>query len=94
VDDAGALQIRDDVYGRDAKLISIMKNSERKVADLAVDRPKGSSSAPVKMPPGSFGSAGGSGFSFFERLFGGSPELAPARPRARVGAAERRVTPR
>jgi len=98
VDDAGALQIRDDVYGRDAKLISIMKGSERKVADLAVDRPKGSSSAPVKMPPGSFGttfsSAGGSGFSFFERLFGGSPEAAPARPRARVGAADRRVTPR
>jgi len=102
VDDAGALQIRDDVYGRDAKLISIMKGSERKVADLAVDRPKGSSSAPVKMPPGSFGpafsptfgSAGGSGFSFFGRLFGGSPEAAPPRPRARVGAAERRVTPR
>ena len=98
VDDVGALQIRDDVYGRDAKLISIMKGSERKVADLAVDRPKGSSSAPVKMPPGTFGSsfssAGGSGFSFFERLFGGSPEAAPVRPRARVGAADRRVTPR
>jgi L,D-transpeptidase YcbB len=98
VDDAGALQIRDDVYGRDTKLISIMKGSERKVADLAVDRPKGSSSAPVKMPPGTFGttfsSASGSGFSFFERLFGGSPEAAPARPRARVGAADRRVTPR
>jgi murein L,D-transpeptidase YcbB/YkuD len=102
VDDAGALQIRDDVYGRDAKLISIMKSSERKVADLAIDRPKSNSSAPVKMPPGSFGpafsptfgSAGGSGFSFFGRLFGGSPEAAPPRPRARVGAAERRVTPR
>jgi murein L,D-transpeptidase YcbB/YkuD len=96
VDDAGALQIRDDVYGRDAKLISIMKGSERKVADLAVDRPKGSSSAPVKMPPGSFGSSYsyGSGFSFFDRLFGGSAEPAPPRPRARVGAAERRVTPR
>jgi murein L,D-transpeptidase YcbB/YkuD len=96
VDDAGALQIRDDVYGRDAKLISIMKGSERKVADLAVDRPKGSSSAPVKMPPGSFGSSYsyGSSFSFFDRLFGGSAEPAPPRPRARVGAAERRVTPR
>ena len=100
VDDAGALQIRDDVYGRDAKLLSIMKGSERKVADLAVDRPKSSSSAPVKMPPGTFGntvgtfgSAGGNGFSFFGRLFGG-PEVAPPRPRARVGAAERRVTPR
>ena len=94
VDDAGALQIRDDVYGRDAKLIGIMKGSERKVADLAIDRKVGSSSAPVKMPPGTFGgSGGGSGFSFFERLFGGTPEPAP-KPRARVGAAERRVTPR
>jgi murein L,D-transpeptidase YcbB/YkuD len=94
VDDAGALQIRDDVYGRDAKLISIMKGSERKVADIAIDRKQGSSSAPVKMPPGTFGSAGGSGFGFFDRLFGGSPEPAPAKPRARIGAAERRVTPR
>jgi murein L,D-transpeptidase YcbB/YkuD len=96
VDDAGALQIRDDVYGRDAKLIAIMKGSERKVADLAVDRPKGSSAAPVKMPPGSFGSSYsyGSSFSFFDRLFGGSAEPAPPRPRARVGAADRRVTPR
>jgi murein L,D-transpeptidase YcbB/YkuD len=97
VDDAGALQIRDDVYGRDAKLISILKGSERKVADLAVDRPKGSSSAPVKMPPGTFGTtysySYGSGFSFFDRLFGGVEPAAP-RPRARVGAADRRVTPR
>jgi hypothetical protein len=46
------------------------------------------------MPPGSFGgSSGGGGFSFFERLFGGSPEPAP-KPRARLGANERRVTPR
>ena len=43
------------------------------------------------MPPGTFGSAGGGfcgGGSFFDRLFGGSPEPAP-RPRARVGANER-----
>ena len=58
VDDAGKLQIRDDVYGRDARLLAILKGSERKMADLAIDRPKGSSSAPVKMPPGTFGSLG------------------------------------
>ena len=53
------------------------------------------SSAPVKMPPGTFGSAAAAvgGPSFFERLFGGTPEPAP-KPRARVGANERRVTPR
>ena len=48
----------------------------------------------MKMPPGTFGSGGGfGGPSFFERLFGGSPEPAP-KPRARVGANDRRVTPR
>ncbi len=97
VDDDGKLQIRDDVYGRDQRLLAILKGSERKMADGAIDRPKGSSSAPVRMPPGTFGSAGGDNFfggGFFDRLFGGSPQPAP-KPRARVGANEqRRVTPR
>jgi hypothetical protein len=91
VDDAGNLQLRDDVYGRDARLLAIMKGSERKVADIAIERPRGSSTAPVKMPPGTFGGsqpAGGffSGPSFFERLFGGgfSEQQQPA-PRPRNG---------
>jgi murein L,D-transpeptidase YcbB/YkuD len=88
----GKLQIRDDVYGRDRQLLAILKSpAERKVADIAIDRPKGSSAAPVKMPPGTFGGGGGlfSGPSFFERLFGGSGDSTP-RPRARVG--ERRAS--
>jgi len=91
VDDSGNLQIRDDVYGRDAKLLAILKGSERKVADTAIDRPRGGgSAAPVKMPPGTFGGGGG-GPSFFQMLFGGSSE--PAKPRARVGrAADRRAS--
>jgi murein L,D-transpeptidase YcbB/YkuD len=99
VDDDGKLQIRDDVYGRDQRLLAILKGSERKMADIAMDRPKNSSSAPVRMPPGTFGSVGGDNFfgggsSFFDRLFGGAPQPAP-KPRARVGANEqRRVTPR
>jgi murein L,D-transpeptidase YcbB/YkuD len=92
VDDDGSLQIRDDVYGRDAKLLSILKGSERKVADLAVERSHGSSSAPVRMPPGTFGGGGG-GFSFFSALFGGSPEPAP-RPPARTSANNRRTMTR
>jgi murein L,D-transpeptidase YcbB/YkuD len=91
VDDAGNLQLRDDVYGRDARLLAIMKGSERRVADIAIERPRGSSTAPVKMPPGTFGGsqpAGGffSGPSFFERLFGGgfSEQQQPA-PRPRNG---------
>ncbi len=99
VDDAGKLQIRDDVYGRDAKLLSILKGSERKMADIAIDRPKGSSSAPVKMPPGTFGSAGGgSPGAAADRSSSGCSAAAAAepapKPRARVGANERRGTPR
>jgi hypothetical protein len=86
VDDDGKLQVRDDVYGRDQKLLSILKGSERKVADIAIVPPKGSTTAPVKMPPGTFGGGGGglfgSGPSFFDRLFGAA-EPAP-KPKARV----------
>jgi murein L,D-transpeptidase YcbB/YkuD len=85
VDDAGNLELRDDVYGRDQRLLAVLKGSDRKVAEYAVDRPKGSSTAPVRMPPGTFGgSRFFSGPSFFDRLFGGSSEP-PPRPRARVG---------
>src|SRR6185503_8354174 len=59
VDDDGSLQIRDDVYGRDAKLLSILKGSERKVADVAIERGRvggSGSGAPTKFPPGTFGS--------------------------------------
>ena len=38
VDEAGKLQLRDDVYGRDAKMFAILKSNERKVADIAVER--------------------------------------------------------
>jgi murein L,D-transpeptidase YcbB/YkuD len=39
VDDKGNLQFRDDIYGLDAKYVNSMKGSERKVADLQIDRP-------------------------------------------------------
>ena len=38
VDDAGELQIRDDVYGRDARLIALLRGDERRMADLPVER--------------------------------------------------------
>ena len=90
VDEAGKLQIRDDVYGRDQRLLAVLKGSDRRVADLAVERAKGSSSAPVRMPPGTFGGSGG-GFSFFSALFGG-PSEPPRPPRATANA--RRTTTR
>jgi murein L,D-transpeptidase YcbB/YkuD len=37
VDDAGKLELRDDVYGRDRALLAVLKGSERKVADIPVE---------------------------------------------------------
>ena len=39
VDDAGKLQLREDVYGLDRRLMSILRGAERQVADVAVERP-------------------------------------------------------
>ena len=72
VDDAGKLQLREDVYGRDARMIAILKGSERKVADIAVERAPNTSSKPVRMPVGTYGGGGyGGGSNFFDWLFGG-----------------------
>ena len=37
VDDAGKLELREDVYGRDRALLAILKGTDRKVADLPVE---------------------------------------------------------
>jgi murein L,D-transpeptidase YcbB/YkuD len=91
VDQDGKLQLREDVYGRDARMIAILKsNAERKVADIAIERHPDASSKPVRMPVGTF--AGDSrynnnnGSDFFGWFFGGprgevSP---PPRPRGYV----------
>jgi L,D-transpeptidase YcbB len=42
VDDAGNLQIREDIYGRDQRHLAVLRSDERKVADVAqVTRPTG-----------------------------------------------------
>ena len=74
VDDAGKLQLREDVYGRDAKMFAILKSSERKVADIAVERAPNTSSKPVRLPVGMYGGGGysyGGGNNFFDWMFGG-----------------------
>ncbi|HWM46252.1 MAG TPA: L,D-transpeptidase family protein [Xanthobacteraceae bacterium] len=97
VDDHGQLVLRDDVYGRDARMIAILKGDERKVADVGMDRPQPSYSRPsVTLPPGvagSYSSGGGGGGNFFEMLFGGGPRYSPP---AAVGRSSRqaRGTPR
>jgi len=92
VDGDGKLQLRDDVYGTDAKMISILKGSDRKVADIAVERAPNSSSKPVRMPVGMYGGSdrgyGSNGPNFFDFLFGGAraQQQEPVyRPRRNVG---------
>lgn len=86
VDDAGKLQLRKDVYGRDAKMLPLLKNSGNRDLENVVahanpsyTRPSGSS-----LPAGvNFASDNTySGPSFFERLFGGP---AAATPPAAIG---------
>ncbi|MGH6685058.1 MAG: L,D-transpeptidase family protein, partial [Pseudolabrys sp.] len=80
VDENGKLQLRKDVYGRDARMIQILKGNERKVADIAIERAPNSSSKPVRMPVGMYGGSGGysSGGGFFDFLFGGQRQ--PSQP--------------
>jgi murein L,D-transpeptidase YcbB/YkuD len=85
VDDAGQLQIRDDVYGRDAALLAILKGDERRVADVAIERRETTTTVrrDIALPQTAF--SGGSpvyasGPSFFERLFGGAPAATPPAP--------------
>src|SRR5207248_412602 len=37
VEDAGKLEIRDDVYGRDRALLAVLKGTDRKIADIPVE---------------------------------------------------------
>jgi murein L,D-transpeptidase YcbB/YkuD len=84
VDDDGKLQLREDVYGRDARMIAILKGSERKVADIAMERPPNTSAKPVRVAPGTFGGSGYSGGpNFFDFLFGGPPPRQTYVPPAR-----------
>lgn len=88
VDEAGKLVIREDVYSRDAKMFALLKGSERRVADTAMDRPRPSFSAPVRVAPGTVGSQN-NGTTFFDMLFGGSNVGDPATAATAAGSAER-----
>ena len=90
VDQDGKLQFREDVYGRDARMIAILKGSERKVADIAIERRPDPSSKPVRAPIGMYGGSGSSysGGGFFDFLFGG-PHSAPQPTVRRAPAGQR-----
>jgi hypothetical protein len=84
VDDGGKLQFRKDVYGRDATMINILKNSRGKDLENVVAHSQPSYSRPATTLPSGVAVANSgfssSGPSFFERLFG-----APTPPPAPVG---------
>jgi murein L,D-transpeptidase YcbB/YkuD len=92
VDDAGKLQFRDDIYGRDKTLLTWLKGTgeERKVADIAVEHRENITHRQILAMPDSPALFGGrnvfgngrfdDGGNFFSRLFGGAFAAAPAPP--------------
>src|SRR6516225_6767605 len=86
VDDGGKLQFRKDVYGRDATMINILKNSRGKDLENVVAHAQPSHSRPATTLPNGVmaanngGGFGSSGPSFFERLFGAPTPTPPPAP--------------
>ncbi len=88
VDDAGKLQLRKDVYGRDAALQSILRGGKGRDLESVMARSQPSYSRPAgsSLPSNvAFNSDyGSSGPSFFDRLFGPrTPPPPPVRQRPR-----------
>jgi murein L,D-transpeptidase YcbB/YkuD len=96
VDDAGKLELRKDIYGRDATMIAILKGARgRDLENVVAHAQPGYGHPNTPLPPGvtfasnnGWNSNGSSGPSFFERLFGGPPT--PPAPIGRRG--QQRVT--
>jgi murein L,D-transpeptidase YcbB/YkuD len=85
VDDAGHLQFRKDIYGRDAKMIALLKGSEGKDMETVVSHAQPNYVRPtghINIPGESY--ASNSGLGFFERLFGAPTPPAPVRGQRRV----------
>lgn len=84
VDEAGKLVIREDIYGRDSRVLAALKGEERRVADIPVEQRQTTISRPVRAPAGfGFGSYA-QGPSLFDMIFGSgasSPPVPPANVR-------------
>jgi murein L,D-transpeptidase YcbB/YkuD len=80
VDDAGNLQFRKDVYGRDATMLSLLRGGKNRDLENVVAHAQPNYVRPVAGPGNvrfASDNSWSSGPSFFERLFGG-PSLPPA----------------
>jgi hypothetical protein len=85
VDDAGKLQFRKDVYGRDATMLALLRNNKGKDLENVVAHSQPNYVRPVGNLPGSVSyAADNSGPSFFERLFGVATPAAPPPGRRRL----------
>src|SRR5579883_1554058 len=83
VDEAGKLQFRKDIYGRDATMIAMLKGAHGKELENMVAHSQPSYGGPAKLPPGvsvASDSSYSSGPNFFERLFGGGQPVTPPAP--------------
>ena len=99
VDQDGKLQFRDDVYGRDARMIAILKNArERRVAYIPVSvrrTPRPSRCACRSACSRATVPGYGSGPNFFDFLFGARAQQPPAqyyRPRTAASSARAPTT--
>jgi L,D-transpeptidase YcbB len=102
VDDAGKLQLRKDLYGRDAAMLALLRNSRNRDLENVVAHSQPNYARPTgNLPTGvnfasdnSYYSSGySSGPSFFERLFGPPTPPAPI-PGRRLLQQPRRVITR
>ncbi len=91
VDDDGNLQLRKDVYGRDANMLSLLRSGKNKDLESVVAHSQPNYVKPVgDLRIASDNSVSSGGPSFFERLFGGPSQYPPApvgrrRPQAPAG---------
>jgi murein L,D-transpeptidase YcbB/YkuD len=95
VDEAGKLQIRKDIYNRDAAMLALLRNSRNKDLENLVARSQPSYGRPAGVNIASDNTYYGygqsySGPSFFERLFGAPVPPAPI-PGRRLQQQQRRV---
>jgi hypothetical protein len=85
VDEAGHLQIRDDLYGRDARLLAALKE-DRRQSEIPIARAAPSYNRPsVRLPNGVGNDSWSSGQSFFDRLFGNPIRPEPPARQRRAG---------
>jgi L,D-transpeptidase YcbB len=95
VDDGGKLQFRRDVYGRDATMLTLLRNGRGKDLETVIAHSQPNYVRPVgNLPIGVSYASDNSGPSFFERLFGVATPAPPPPGRRRLQPQPRQVITR